>query len=171
MTATAPTVQSIRKANTISCRCHRCRSGCEMRPGFFLPGQAAETARRIGLTPQEFFDRFLVVDWIEAAALRWRGIPIKPDNTPFALAPAIEGDATGGETQSTAAGRCIFWNPDGGACRIHEAKPFECREGDHDDSNDFIRRRATAIMGAWESPEAREEIREMLGREPSKEPR
>lgn len=159
----ADTVQSMRKANTPECRCHRCQSGCETTPGLFIPGEVATAAKHLGLTPKLFFQTFLVAER--------PGIDAIPEGgDPFALAPATASDEPGREG-GPKSGRCIFWNPDGGDCRIHEAKPFECREAGHYDSNDFIRRRGLAIMEAWESAEARAEIRGLLGREPSRETR
>lgn len=94
--------------------CATCQAGCTRKPGWFLPGEAEKTAELLGLTLEEFFAKYLAVDWYESY----------PDDI-FLLSPAVAGEATGEEFPGDPRGTCVFYVE--GRCQIHEAKPYECR--------------------------------------------
>lgn len=48
---------------TGDCNCTRCASLCVGRPGIFAPGEATRAAAELGMTLQEFFDKYLTVNW------------------------------------------------------------------------------------------------------------
>jgi Fe-S-cluster containining protein len=130
-----------------SCTCGECVAACEEKPGWFAPGEAAAAAALLGLPPKEFFDRYLVADyWIERDG---------PDT--LVLSPAWEGAAPGARAPSHPLGRCVFL--DGGRCRIHAAKPLECREAWCRRDNDGLH---PAMARRWRTPEAQAEARRFL---------
>jgi len=47
------------------CDCPRCRELCLGNPGWFLPGQASRAAAHLGLTLETFFDRYLILEYLE----------------------------------------------------------------------------------------------------------
>lgn len=146
------TIRDIRK-DGIECRCDRCQSGCLARPGFFLPDQIAKVAEFLEMTPKDLFRKLLVVDW-------WAESPVEA----FVLAPAGTNDAPGKEC-GTSIARCVFLDEDW-RCKIHTVKPFECQQADHDDSNDFLKRRSAAIHAEWAKHQ--DMIEALLGRAPAR---
>lgn len=49
-----------------NCDCQNCRHLCQIKPGWFLPGEATKAAAHLGLTLQQFFEQYLTVDyWID----------------------------------------------------------------------------------------------------------
>jgi hypothetical protein len=129
--------------------CYICQSACKYRAGWFKPGEAEKAAELLGLNLAEFFSKYLAVDW-------WAGT-----SPTFVLAPATAGQSTGTEYPINPVGRCIFLQFDG-TCRIHAAKPFECRKYwcEADENENFHRQAAEA----WEDHQ--DQIAELLGREP-----
>ena len=100
-------------------RGHCCRSS----PGWFGPGEAERAARLVGLEPDAFVRRYLVIDGIEVEGRRVEVFaPVKLDRFGEpALPPASRVD----ELYRTLRGVCIFFEGDG--CGIYEARPVECR--------------------------------------------
>lgn len=135
--------------------CTYCREGCDIKPGWFLPGEAEAAAGFMGLPLAEFFGKYLAVDW-------WEADGDLPET--FVLSPAIRGGEAGTEFPGDPRGSCVFYQ--GGRCAIHAAKPHECRErwcGD--------RTPATAhrdVASAWTGHQ--DVIGELLGREPESAP-
>ncbi len=107
-----------------SCTCAECVSCCTRTPGWFAPGEAEKAAALVGMPFDEFRSAFLVLDY-------WEG---GDDGRIFVLAPGkveIEEKARGAQRPVTwgyafRRGRCVFLSEDD-RCRIHEAKPMECR--------------------------------------------
>lgn len=131
--------------------CHQCQSACAHKPGWFLPGEAEKAAELVGMTFQEFFDAHLAVDWYV------------DDTDTFLLSPAIAGEEAGTEFPGNPHGRCVFYQE--GRCTIHAAKPFECREYVHTETDSGTRHEDVAK--AWEDHQ--DQIEELLGREPESE--
>lgn len=138
-----------------SCSCARCTQGCDQRPGWFKPGEVERTAELLGMSVQDLFDRYLVVDWWVATE------DDQPDA--FVLQPGYVHEPTGTEGPAWPGGRCIFLNPDR-TCAIHAAKPAECAHYFHEDEGGNPMHRACAE--AWDTPEHQAQITELLGREP-----
>lgn len=137
-----------------SCKCETCKSYCKHRAGWFKPGEAEKAAKLLGLTFREFFNTYLAVDYLYAS---------EKDNLPndiFVLAPATTGTETGKEYPFNPHGKCIFYQR--GLCKIHDAKPFECKNTWHekdDGENTHI------IVGkTWANHQ--DQIKQLLGREP-----
>ena len=101
-----------------SCTCGYCRDGCTRKPGWFLPGEAERAAQYMDLPLDEFFAKYLAVDWWEADT----EIP----ETTFVLSPAIVGEETGAEFPAVPTGTCVFYKDQ--RCQIHAVKPHECRD-------------------------------------------
>jgi Fe-S-cluster containining protein len=131
--------------------CDRCRSACDRKPGWFLPGEAEKTAEYLGLSLLELFREHLAVDWWDAVE------PV------FLLSPAVRGNKAGQEFPGDPTGSCVFFEE--GRCRIHRAKPHECAVswcgGCPPDTH-------YTTATAWEGHQ--DQIRGLLGREPQDEP-
>lgn len=142
----------IETAERIECQCEHCKNACKSCPGWFLPGEAEAAATHMGLSLQDFFDKYLGVNW-------WEG-----DDPIFVLAPALVGEDTGTEYPGDPRGTCVFFNKDG-LCDIHKVKPYECAELLCDDPN--AQKRHEFIATQWEVHQ--DQISELLGREPETE--
>lgn len=134
------------------CSCRICRTACETKPGWFLPGEAEKAAEYLGLSISQFFKQYLLVDWYE--------------DDEFVLSPAIKESAVAGkEFPADPRGTCIFYRD--GKCEIHPVKPFECRELFHDDTKNVADARHMLIAQAWyNDKDACRQIRKLLGRKP-----
>lgn len=135
--------------------CSYCRKGCEMKPGWFLPGEAEAAAEFMDLPVAEFFARYLAVDW-------WEADSDLPET--FVLSPAIAGEEAGTEFPGDPRGECVFYR--GQRCQIHPVKPFECRErwcGDRDPGTTHH-----DAAAAW--ADHQDVIKALLRRDPESEP-
>lgn len=99
-----------------SCNCDRCRGACHSSPGWFLPGEAERAAEFLGLSFEDFFQKYLVVEHRGENAV-WC----------LVLAPAVTWQT------NTVAARTDVFKP--GTCRLlgHsgclldlEHRPHEC---------------------------------------------
>ena len=134
------------------CTCNECKAACQHKPGWFMPGEAEKTAKYLKLSFQDFFNKYLGVDWWE-------------DDTPiFTLAPAIVGEETGSEYPGNPKGQCVFFN-NNELCDIHPVKPFECARMNCDETN--INGCHEKVAKAWVDNQT--QIIELLGREPKTE--
>lgn len=98
------------------CSCHKCVACCSSCPGWFLPGEAEKAAALLGMEPDDFKRTYCIVDyWVGGAeTLRPAKVNEKgrwPELATFSSAwcPA----------------RCVLLEND--RCRIHDAKPHECK--------------------------------------------
>jgi len=139
----------------MECKCSICVSYCKSQPGWFLPGEAEKAAEFMDLTLQEFFDRYLGVNW-------WVGDHTDGEADAFVLAPAITVMQPGEEYPAMPKGVCIFLKE--GLCQIHGAKPYECAETMHDDGNELSTSRRKKMVVAWKENQA--QISELLKRDP-----
>jgi|SRR5215212_7025731 len=147
------------------CSCHQCKDACTHRPGFFAFGEADKTAESMGITLKEFFDKYLVVDW-QGGGSEWANT--KDGKYAILLAPATTVSVTGHEANQDPRGHCIFFEHQTGKCKIHEhGKPMECREYMHTmDRKETIGLHNKAAK-TWDNDEAKAQINQLLGREPS----
>lgn len=97
------------------CTCDRCQRACRRRVGWFLPGEPEKAASFLGMELQEFFNKYLAVDWFEG-----------DDENIFVIAPSTTEISPGGMFSEEPEGKCVFFS-DEGRCNIHEAKPYECK--------------------------------------------
>lgn len=135
------------------CDCSRCQSACRNVPGWFLPGEAARAAEAAGMPLDEYFRRYLVVDyWLSAEA------------DIFALRPAMTHEQPGDISEyAPARGDCRFLRSDEcRRCQIHAVKPHECAVWVHGMDHEGMHE-ATAM--AWRDHQA--EIVALLGYQPS----
>lgn len=133
--------------------CETCRFACTHKPGWFLPGEAEKAAELLGLTLEEFFRRYLAVDW-------WASIDT--DSDIFLLSPAVVGAPTGEEFPANPKGTCVFYRD--GLCTIHAAKPHECRTWYCGSADAEVQTLHGDTARAW--TDHRDQIVELLGREP-----
>jgi hypothetical protein len=98
--------------------CPTCRSGCERKPGWFLPGEAEAAADLLGVGLAELFTTRLNVDYW------WEDERLSP--TTFVLTPRVGDNEPGTVLGLESRGRCTFYVE--GRCEIHAAKPFECAQ-------------------------------------------
>jgi len=97
---------------------------CKSSPGWYGPGEAEGSAALLGLAPDEFVRRYLVVDHIEVDGETvhvFAPVKLGRDGKP-AIPPASRTDAL----YRALRGTCIFFKDDG--CGIYEARPLECRK-------------------------------------------
>lgn len=132
------------------CKCKKCREGCSNRAGWFLPDEIKKAAEYLELTEQEFFNKYLGVDWYESL------------NDIFVLAPAISSMEPGTEYPGNPIGKCIFFED--GLCKIHPVKPFECKEYYHTDTSKMVNDRHRDVARQWKDYQGY--IIELLGDEP-----
>ncbi len=138
------------------CQCFECRSACEHKPGWYLPGQAEKTAEAMGLSLKDFFDKYLAVDWFTS----------DDDRNIFVLAPALVGKRTGHEYPGYPCGTCVFFKE--GLCGIHSTKPHECAALTcaKKESRGVSQERHESVAMQWDKPEHQQQIRQLLGRDP-----
>ncbi len=101
-----------------TCTCEKCVRCCHVKPGWFKHGEAERLAKNMGISLEDLFNRYLLVDYWED----W------DDDNRYVLSPAVKGVTSGGKFPEDPRGVCVFLTKDG-KCEIHElGKPFECRE-------------------------------------------
>jgi len=102
---------------TKSCTCDKCVKSCRNTPGWFAPGEAEKTAKLLGMSFEEFRKQYLIIEyWVGGSYMyspRKVGIDEDREVASFAsyLYPAP----------------CVFLD-ENDRCKIHKAKPMECRE-------------------------------------------
>lgn len=119
-----------------SCMCYNCKSACQNKPGWFMPGEAEHVASYLGISLEDLFKSKLIVDWWED----------RPDI--FLLSPGVINGRFGVEAQGDATGTCVFFK--NGLCEIHSVKPFECKEGIHGRVREINRRIHKQVAGTWQ---------------------
>lgn len=139
--------------DTIDCDCEVCISACRNKPGWFLPEEIKPAADLLGMTEQDFFNQFLAVDYYG-----------NPEHFDFVVAPATVNIESGKEYPLDPTGKCVFLTEDN-KCKIHAAKPYECKQYDHRKKlDDAARESHKKVSEAWISH--KEKITQLLGREP-----
>ena len=143
------------KDKTEPCNCAVCVRACTYVPGWFLPGEAEVAAKHLNLTLQEFFNKYLTVNWYEGN-----------DNmdTVFVLSPAITRASAGTEAPSDPRGVCVFFQPETLTCKIFPHHPYECITYYHIHDLKTLHERHIAVADAWKDHQ--DLIKELLGREP-----
>lgn len=134
-----------------SCACETCQRACLHKPGWFLPGEAEEAARYLGLSLQEFFDAYLAAD-------HWPEMDGEPRL--FILSPAPTYLVAGTPFSFFQNGACVFFR--GGRCRIHAVRPYECRALLHGEDPRQPQARHREVMRQWSTAEAQQQIWELL---------
>lgn len=141
------------------CSCTVCQSACEHKPGWFLPAEVEPAAKFLGLSVEDFFKKYLLVDWFGADG---RGV----DHDIFVLSPAVVGSQPGGMFAADPRGVCVFFED--GRCTIHAVKPYECAQAHHDDTEEENgARHQVELPRAWDVPAVQAEVTRLLGREPN----
>lgn len=96
---------------------------CKSSPGWFAPGEVEAAAAQLGLEPDVFVRRFLVIDDLEVDGTRvfvFAPVKLARDGRP-ALPPASRVDAL----YRALRGPCVFYEGEG--CAIYAARPLECQ--------------------------------------------
>ena len=135
---------------SVECKCKTCKGACEFNPGWFLPGEAEKAAELLEFSLQDFFNKFLGVNWWVA------------DEDIFLLAPAVVLMTPGEEYPDDPRGTCVFYQDE--LCQIHASKPFECSEYSHENSREDVRKRHEWVAQQW--VQHQKQIAALLGREP-----
>jgi len=138
------------KGTRESCSCDDCQAACKFKPGWFLPGEAEKAAELLGMEFDEFFQKYLSVDW-------W----VSSDNI-YVLAPSNERSTPGGMYASNPKGACVFYQEN--KCAIHAAKPYECRMSLHTSTSDELSNRHREVSEAWQDHQ--DEVEVALGYKP-----
>lgn len=140
--------------DVIECECTACQSACLKKPGWFKPGQVEEVAAALGVSLQELFKRYLMVDYVVGEG----GAHIDT----FVLSPATINGPKGKEASIVPTGQCVFYTNDG-KCAIHPVKPWECRSWDHRQGyGDGGHHKA--VTQSWAAEQ--QQIADLLGRKP-----
>lgn len=137
------------------CSCEGCQSACTNKPGWFAPGEAEKAAEHLGMTLQEFFDKYLVVD-------TWYGDNRSDGKNIYVLSPSFSRATPGEMAPAVNAGTCIFF--ENGKCSIHPAKPLECRIYDHTKPHEKASENHMKIMELWKDHQSQPE--QLLGKKP-----
>lgn len=96
---------------------------CRSAPGWFAPGEVEGTAELLGLSPDAFVRKYLVVDWIDVDGERVHVFaPAKVGRDGL---PLVETAKPVDALYQAFRGQCIFY--DGTGCGIYAARPHECR--------------------------------------------
>jgi Fe-S-cluster containining protein len=134
------------------CSCDACKADCLNKPGWFMPSDIPRLARLLGMPEAQLAREKLAIDyWMSAT---------RPT---FVLAPPNTRVKPGGVYPIEPHGRCAFLT-DNGLCSIHAAKPTECRETLHTDTEHVARRRKRRITQAWRARQ--KYLVELVGRDP-----
>ena len=105
-----------------SCRCELCVSACRRDPGRLVPADIEPLARLLGLTPAELLARHLVLRPLPGPEGGYALAPVKGKAHRLLVDPGtVVPSYYEGED-----GWCVFL-AENGECRVHAAKPFECR--------------------------------------------
>jgi Fe-S-cluster containining protein len=134
------------------CACEQCKKACTVKPGWFLPTEAAEVARYMGENTEQFFLKYLGID-------RWY---IDHHKSISVLSPAVKTMLPGVNYLNPSLGECVFYSE--GDCLIHEVKPHECKQYMHTDTDLEIHCRHEFIALMWEYYQ--NEIESLLDRTP-----
>lgn len=133
------------------CTCTKCQAACKKTPGWFRPGEAEYAAAHLNLSLQDFFDRYLGVQWWVA------------EEPTFVLAPALTSMKPGCEYPGDPRGVCIFFKDE--RCMIHEVKPHECSHGSACDVQEAEHEQdREETVSLWK--EKQTQVRDLLGHEP-----
>ena len=138
----------------MDCRCDSCVSACRNMPGIFIPSELEGAALLKGLTVQEFFDTYCVVDFYN-----------KGNKEVFYIRPANHRENEGGMSNFNPRGRCIFLVER--LCDIHANKPSMCAWYDCTKSeNEGLDYKFNYIVPLWDNPEAQALCETLLGHKP-----
>jgi len=135
----------------VSCACQSCKSACQNKPGWFLPGEAEKVAAFLKISLQQLFDDYLAVDWYSDSE----------GKDYFPLSPAVVGNETGAMFPYKPSGTCVFL--DNGNCKIHPVAPYECQQYHHTQESDETRKRHDYTAKSWKDEKQQTEL---LGTEP-----
>ena len=106
------------------CACKHCVAACKRQPGWFAPGEVEKAAALLGMDLAMFKARFIIREF-------WTGDSTTNGKTVYCYAPRKTGVDKRRKTASYGAAftpaPCVFLTPEN-RCRIHAAKPEECRE-------------------------------------------
>ena len=95
---------------------------CRSSPGWFTPGEAEAAAEQLGMAPDAFVRKFLVVDQLKVDGVAVQVFaPVKLDR--FGARAMPTGRQVDGLYRALR-GVCVFFTGDG--CRIYAARPYEC---------------------------------------------
>lgn len=132
----------------IECQCEVCKSACENKPGWFMPGEVQVAAESLGMSVKEFFDRYLAVDyWMGDPTIYVLTLPTK-NMKPGSMYEIMEPN-----------GACTEFRD--GKCSIHAVKPFECRYFDHTRSRGDNPH--STVAEAWNTTENQQMIADLVG--------
>lgn len=106
-----------------TCSCAECVSACNNDPGRLLPKDIPLIAAALAVTPEELYQRYLVLKVYRDAKGNRILIPA-PVKYKGRNALADTGTEVP-DYYEAERGRCVFLSPSG-ECLVHTAKPYEC---------------------------------------------
>lgn len=127
------------------CKCDRCVRNCNERPGWFAPGEVENLAEFLGLSVEETFDKYLVLDYYlglnqtKYVFVPWKHPPELSEDEKKRYTEIIsQHEQPGTEVRFSwpfKYGKCVFLKD--GLCSIHPVKPLVCRMANHDEKLDY----------------------------------
>lgn len=145
--------------NKHSCTCKDCQAACMNKPGWFRQGEAEKAAAGMGIPLQEFFDKYLMIDYMYDRNGLGRNV--------FVLSPNTIDHKPGTEIHGLSLGQCVFFTAEG-RCSIHENKPFECREAHCGPGGHSLPAHLYCAHN-WNTTEGQKQIEELYGKKPQTE--
>ena len=142
----------------MECTCKKCVGACSNTPGWFAPGEAEGAASLLGITFEEFFKKYLVVDyWDGDEDTDWKTVLVlSPNKKDF---PEYVGKKAP-HTFPFLKSPCVFLVDN--RCSIHANKPKECRDVMCDSKDGMVFREA--VRDLWNKPEHQEKLSGLLGK-------
>ena len=129
-----------------SCRCDSCRGACEHKPGWFIPSQIAGLLAHFNVDKiHDLLGFGFAIDW-------W----VEDDKDTLILSPNIKGNEGNIRYPHNPQGECVFF--EGGECKIHPVKPFECAELSHNDKGAIIDNRHGFVSTKWRNSDLLNDI-------------
>jgi Fe-S-cluster containining protein len=92
----------------------------------------------------------------------WIGDAMTSYETVWVVAPATSNMLPGNEYPYRPFGRCVFLT-DKGRCRVHEVRPYECRQAHHGGDEKHSADTRHKIVKAWAKQQPR--VEKLAGRE------
>src|SRR5437867_3143442 len=111
-------------ANGVAC-CGRGRC-CENNPGWFAPGEMEKAAEWMGLGPDEFFNKYIVLNNIQLENEPGRPVveALVPTKVDEKGAPLEGAGRRSSRVYQYMKGACVFFKDR--RCSIHPVRPMEC---------------------------------------------
>lgn len=100
--------------------CVRCTVPCWLKPGRMTKTDVPVLAQHLGITVQEFFSKYCVIDYDKLPDFTLR---LRREHQTWTAGRVIDADDTW-----SIASPCVFLDTKKKVCTVHDAKPTECAD-------------------------------------------